>query len=508
MRRYVIPLVLLFSVAAVLPAAAQDYTPTYTNNPCPFPFIDGVVCGTLTVPEDRANPTGPQVELNVVILQAANNSPLPDPVIYLEGGPGGAGSLAAEDFADHPLRQNRDLILLDQRGTGFSQPSLNCIELEDEDADDLAILDCRDRLTAEGVNLAAYNSAANAADVNDLRIAMGYEQVNLWGISYGTRLALTILRDYPESVRAAVIDAVYPPEIDTLEQVSADSTRAFEYLLDACAADAACNDAYPDLREDFYFVVDEFNFEPVTFEYFDGEEYYDIDVTGDDILDAMFQAMYDSSIIPMLPYGITLMAYAEDDINLTDAVDILSGYYTVASWNGEFSDFPESVFESDMVLDYYDEFGDISDSEGMYSSVECAEEVPFNDEDAAFATVNDIPVELQDWVFESIESQLFECEDWNVPTTSAIEAERVQSDVPVLLISGAFDPITPPSYGDSALQGLPNGQHIVFPTGSHGDSSSSSCAAGLTRAFVDDPSAMLDTGCVEPTVAFYIEPLY
>ncbi len=506
MRRSV--MILLFWAAFAVPAAAQGYTPTFSNNPCPFPFIEGVVCGTLTVPEDRTNPAGRQVELAVVILQAANGTPLPDPVIYLEGGPGGAASLAVEDFAAHPLRQNRDLILLDQRGTGFSQPSLNCFEMEDEDAADTATLDCRDRLIAEGVNLSAYNSAANAADVNDLRIAMGYEQVNLWGISYGTRLALTVIRDYPEGIRAVVIDAVYPPEVNSLEQASADGVRAFEYLLDACAADAACNDAYPDLREDFYFIVDEFNFEPVTFEYFDGEETYDLDLYGDDILDAMFQAMYDSSIIPMLPYGITLMAYAEDDIDLTDAVDILSGYYTIDSWNGEFEDFPESVLESDMVLDYFDTVGDISDSEGMYSSVECAEEVPFNNADAAFDSADAAPIELQAWLFEAIDGQLFECEGWGVPATSAIEAERVQSDVPVLLISGAFDPITPPSYADSALQGLPNGQHIVFPTGSHGDSSIPGCAANVTRAYLDDPTALLDTGCIEPAITFYIDPLY
>ena len=207
-------LLLLLMVVALL--FAGKITPTHAQDgpvlgfeewDCPFPALDGVTCGYLTVPEDRSQPDGYVVELAVAIISPTGANPDPVPVVYLEGGPGGASLISTDAFQAEPIVEDHTLILFDQRGTGFSIPSLNCPELEDDtSSDEDPVQACRDRLEADEINLQMYNSAANAADVYDLVTALGYDQVNLWGISYGTKLGLTILRDYPEIVQSAVLD--------------------------------------------------------------------------------------------------------------------------------------------------------------------------------------------------------------------------------------------------------------------------------------------------------------
>lgn len=507
-RLTVVALMAVLLSMAMVPVMAQDYTPVFEAGECPFPDVQDVSCGTLYVPEDRSDPNSPELELAVAIIAAANGNPAPDPVIYLEGGPGGSVLLAVEDFLEHPMRNNHDLILLDQRGTGFSQPSLNCYEMEEGEDDD-PVLACYERLQDEGINLSAYNSVSNAADVNDLRIALGYDQVNLYGISYGTRLALTVLRYHPEGVRSVVIDSVFPPNANIYTDSVETTMGAFNALFSACANDAACNAAYPDLAGTFYDMVDRFNNDPAIFEYDDGFEVFDQELYGDDLAEMLFQALYITEAIPMLPYAITLMAEAEDDFDYADAYDIMSGFWTPETWEAGFVEEPatESVMESDEVLAFIDEFGDTSDSEGMYNSVNCADEHYFDDVDAALATVDNAPAALQEWFYFSIEDGAETCETWVVDPSDPVEAGPVSSDVPVLLISGLFDSGTPPSYGDLAAQSLSNSQHLVFGNGGHGYSGSPGCAADIAAAFVNDPSAPLDTSCMEPlqTVDWYID---
>lgn len=503
---------LLFALLMMLlvgPAYAQDGGPVFEADDCPFPAPEGVTCGWLIVPEDHTNPDSPEIELAVVILDALNGSSAPEPVVYLEGGPGGAGVFVIDDLLQHPIRETHDVILLDQRGTGFSYPSLNCYEMETDEYDEiLEALDvCYQRLQDEGVNLDAYNSAQSAADINALRESLGYEQVNLWGVSYGTRLGLTVLRDYPDAVRAAVLDSVFPPQENTLEQSVRNSINAFETLLDGCAADATCAAAYPTLEADFYALVADFNANPPVFDYDDGFDVYEVELFGDDILDAIFLAMYDSAALPMLPLGIDILANAEDDIDLQDGYDLVQGYYTPDSWNGiGEQDGPEGLMDSDDVLDYLDEYGDVTDAEGLFHSVNCGEELPFNDLDRAYTLVDSAPDVLQTWLAVNIENELLDCDVWQVALTDAVEAEPVTSDVPTLLISGAYDPVTPPSAAESALRTLSNGQHVVFAAGGHGESIPLGCGGQLAAAFFDDPTGPLPTNCAtSATVDWYTE---
>ena len=198
--------------AASSPTPAPTPAPTpvparFEAGPCQFPVPEGKIdCGVLFVPEDRSEPNSPLIQLPVAVIRSSNPKPAPDPVVYLNGGPG-AYSLDNLSFLPVLFKEvlaNRDLIVFDQRGAGYASPSLNCPEADDQFYQDLgknltqeeaqqhrvqAMHACRERLIKQGVNLAAYTSAANAADVDDLRSALGYAKWNLYGVSYGTRLA-------------------------------------------------------------------------------------------------------------------------------------------------------------------------------------------------------------------------------------------------------------------------------------------------------------------------------
>jgi len=193
--------------------------PPFEWGACAFDIPVGVTvdCGYLTVPEDRSRPDGPTIRLHVGVFESESEDPAADPILYLGGGPGENSTEATSlifDTSIDPFLEARDYVVLDQRGTGFSRPNLDCPELDsafkehiDEDLTreeersphQAAIFECGERLVSEGVNLAAYRSAESAADVNDLRLALGYDAWNIHGVSYGTRLALTVMRERGET---------------------------------------------------------------------------------------------------------------------------------------------------------------------------------------------------------------------------------------------------------------------------------------------------------------------
>ncbi|NDJ36472.1 MAG: alpha/beta hydrolase, partial [Chloroflexi bacterium] len=287
------------------PAAPADPPPStgaFTPGPCPFEFgAYDIDCGTLTVPERHANPDGPTLELAVAILRSPNRAP--DPIVYLAGGPGGSAIWEVDIWLATPYVQTRDVILIDQRGTGFSSPTLNCPE--EEEGQSNAVDRCYRRLRSEGIDLAAFNSAESAADVEMLRQALGIAEWNVVGVSYGTRLALTLMRDHGAAggIRSVVLDSPYPPEVDAYTEQGVNTLRAFDVLLDGCAADPACSAAYPDLRETFYRLLVELEDNPVDFTAYDPEydETIDYTLTGYDLLSEVFLAMYNTGDIPYLP---------------------------------------------------------------------------------------------------------------------------------------------------------------------------------------------------------------
>ncbi len=242
---------------------------------CPFDVPAGIdiQCGYLPVPENRSRQDGPVIRLQVAIIKPLGPQSAPDPVVVLNGGPG-SQTLAGLEYwlyVFNEVLQDRTLILYDPRGVGYSQPALDCPEVETEWQQDwahnlsLQVLDqnharalraCHDRLASEGVDLSAHTTAANAADLIDLRNALGYRQWNLYGGDYGSRLALEVMRQDPGGVRSVILDSTDPPQVSFYNSRSEQLEQSLNILFERCAANAACNQAYPDLRDRFRALAD------------------------------------------------------------------------------------------------------------------------------------------------------------------------------------------------------------------------------------------------------------
>ena len=303
--------------------------PEFVESPCTWPdrahgaHID---CGYLSVLEDRAKPSGNVISLAVARLRGSVPSPHPDPVIYLAGGPGESVVQSTHRFV-HDARfiwQERDLILLDQRGVGRSEPRLECPDYQgrkaelrrlDLDPDEAlrrevdALLACKRTLSEQGIDVSAYSPDAVAADVADLAGAMGYETYNLYGTGFGTNLALTVMRDFPEDVRAVVLDGVWPPQVNAAESRHANAAAALQALFRRCEADPDCGQRYPDLERVLWQVVDRYKTRPTTIwePGSDSSEPFETEVDGHFILRRVLESLRSRSLsghtwIPYVPF--------------------------------------------------------------------------------------------------------------------------------------------------------------------------------------------------------------
>jgi pimeloyl-ACP methyl ester carboxylesterase len=434
----------------------------------------------LVVPENRAKPESAYIQLHVAVFQSVIESPEPDPVVHLAGGPG-SSSL---DVAGYMLGQGldailerRDFILFDQRGTGYSQPRLDCPErnaltavllsgaLSDEGSFQ-AIVDafhqCRDRLKVQGIDLTAYNSAASAADLNDLRIALGYQQFNLYGVSYGTRLALTVVRDYPGAVRSVVLDSTYPLEVNLYTALAPNAERAFSVLFDDCAADPTCNASYPDLRTVFYNLVNQLNANPATLSLSVGGTEYPVLLTGDLLIDVLFVGLYNPVVTASMPKMI----------------------YQVQ--RGEYS-----ILRNRLSL-----YFDTSSALGMGTSVQCAEEIPFNSANDAFAAAQGVQPTVAAFFPQSVQYLFTVCQDWTGIAPDPRENQPVTSAIPTLVLAGEFDPITPPAWGQMTAGHMSNSYYFEFPGNGHWVTRSSRCALSMAMSFWDNPLSQPEASCL------------
>jgi pimeloyl-ACP methyl ester carboxylesterase len=465
--------------------AAQGNVPRFEPAACMFDIPIGLVegqdvdCGYLIVPERYAAPDGPTIRLAVAVLYSLDPNPAPDPLVMAQGGPGGStiDTYMSIIPLSGRLRANRDIVMFDQRGTLYSQPSLVCpeylemvketldLDLETEESNRLvleALQSCRDRLVREGVNLDAFDSLENAADVESLRVAMGYDQINLYGVSYGTLLALHVMRDYSAGLRSVILDAVVPPQINFVPRVAQTQYRSFTMLFEACEQDAECRAAYPNLREVFFEQVDRLNEEPVFIELTDletGENYRTL-LNGDALMSTVFQMMYATDLIPFMP-RIIYEARANEFSFLERILSVL-------------------VFDRTM-------------SVGMYYTVLCAEDGDISDDEWDFSN---LPPQIVESEEGSPEYYQRACQLWDVETLGPEVDQPVSSDVPTLILSGDFDPITPPAYAEAAAETLPNSYEFVFPWGGHGAAASGECQDQIILDFLNDPNRAPDASCI------------
>jgi pimeloyl-ACP methyl ester carboxylesterase len=476
-----------------LPARSQT-EPVFEEADCMFdPLIPGfmdqtIECGYLTVPERRysfdGEPIDPDetIRLAVAIMPANSDTPEPDPLFIAQGGPGGSTiDTYANLLSNHPLRDKRDIVLFDQRGTLYSEPNLLCpesfeasdemLEMDDEEMEAYAAeieLACRQRLVDEGVDLGAYNSLENAADVEDLRTALGYDEINFYGVSYGTLLGLHFMRDFPDHIRSVILDGVVPTQVNFLAEIAQSQERVFDEFFMACRRDDECAARYPNLEDRFFDVVDALNEDPAAITLIDqgnGQRMHTV-LTGDDVADFLFQMFYVSGSIGILPAAIA-------DLERGDVSYIETMF---------------SLFLFDRTM-----------SEGMYNSVICSEEAGF---DADAIDVDGVRSYFADGVGEELQGVLDSCARWDVVTLPEMANAPVESEIPTLLLSGQYDPITPPQFAETAHETLSNSYNYVLPNGGHGVAFLvDACMDEIVDDFLRDPTSEPSSFCLQDVAA-------
>nr|MCU0480909.1 alpha/beta hydrolase [Anaerolineae bacterium] len=427
-------------------------------------------------------------------------------------------------------------------------PRLYCEETEGVDETDAqayadAIVACRERFTAEGVDIADYHTINNANDMADLMTMLGYPEYNLFGISYGTRLALNVMRDYPDGIRSVIIDSVYPPVVDAYEEEVISAYGSFRQMFDDCVADSACNSAFPDLENRFYALIDEINATPITLS--DGTA-----LDGTTLLNMMFQWFYDATIIPYLPLMIDELAnggysvlealndgllpiYDEEAYDPDPITAFADELYYILEYADDdtYDSLLDELYEWDMTAEglldivyaYLDEDDasyleelladvaddqmsllytvltaeDVEDTQGVYDAYECYEEVPFNsvaDQQALMQTVT-IPPQYDS--LAELDGLAESCALWQTATAPQIEDEAIFSDIPTLVYAGNYDPVTPPVWGRIAAETLSNSTYVEFRGLGHSAIDGGDCPLSIALAFIDNPTAPLDVSCVD-----------
>jgi pimeloyl-ACP methyl ester carboxylesterase len=301
-----------------------------------------------------------------------------------------------------------------------------------------ALRTCRDRLTKQGIYLDAYNTTENAADVADLRIAMGIDQWNIYALSYGTDLALQTLRDHPEGIRSVVLDSVLPPQANLMESGWASAASSFAAIFDGCAADPACAAAFPDVRNEFTRLVNELSASPLR-------------VTVDDAAGTPTDVVIDGY---KLASGVVVAA-AQTPGQLARIPAMIHKLAT-----GDPTDVAKALTElvPPNILSF-----------GLMYGVLCSESVAHDRREGACRGQAG-PAGVPDAVLAApaqVPSVLSDCETWSVPAAPPEVSSPTRSDVPVLLASGSFDSATPPNWAAEAAQTLPNSRHLVFPGTGH-----------------------------------------
>jgi len=473
MKRYHPHLCLLLGLllAACSPGGqGEGRNPTITLESCRLTGGLMAQCGELLVYEDRAAAAGRQIPLNIAVLPATGSSNVveDDPLFLLAGGPGQAAveayAPAASLFAD--VNRNRDIVLVDQRGTGESN-GLNCEVLEDEtlpadlpDQEQLALLEqCRIDLS-ERADLSLYTTDAFVADLDDVRAALDYDTINLYGASYGTRAALTYMRRFPERVRSVVLDAVAGPELVLFKQMPRDGQRSLDLLFDRCAADAACNEAFPNFRAEYEAVLARLETpQPITVADPLSNEPLDFELDRDFLSQLVFNSLYSAEFQGLLPL---LVHHAHET---GDYAPLIVQGLAISASTGLYP--------------------------GLLYAVACSEDAPLIDAGEASG------IQAETSFGDFSERFLSVCANWPRAEIAADFREPLTSDTPALLLSGAADPVTPPEYAEQVAAGLSNSRHIVIPGFGHGVIGLG-CMPKVVAEFIRtaDPAA-LDTSCLD-----------
>ncbi len=470
----------LVLLAACGEKSATTLTATLPLKPCRIAFVENEVkCGTLEVIENRETREGRKIALNIVVLPAIARNKEPDPIFVFAGGPGqAAGELAREAMAIlGGLNGRRDIVLVDQRGTGKSNglmctfPDANSPEMNDPALRDAmtkkTLIACRDKLLLKA-DLTQYTTTIAMADIDQVREALGYTRINLWGGSYGTRAAMEYLRRYEDRVRSVVLDGVAPPSLMLPESFARDAATALEKMALACEKDAVCGKQYARLNLSLDELGENLAAKPLRISVKDPVTGIarDMSVTREMLLRVVFTTLYVPEMAALLPASIAKAKQGD--------------YAPLTALGGVFGD----MAEEKLAL-------------GMQLSVVCAEDVPRIKQDSVSAQP---PPFARMFVSEFAKN----CEIWPRGKMAKDFDQPVKSAKPVLILSGALDPVTPQQYGEEVAKGFSNVIHAVAPNIGHGVSIRG-CGSKLIKKFIE---TALTTGLDEKSLERMPRPLF
>jgi pimeloyl-ACP methyl ester carboxylesterase len=427
--------------------------------------LDGY-CGTVEVWENRQAKTGRRIRLKVVVLPGARRGENPDPLFYLSGGPGQGAAQEAASIQQmfRPVLGDRDIVLVDQRGTGESN-SLACEPNPDEplkaDPEEALRLlrGCMERFDAD---LRLYTTPIAMDDLDQVREQLGYDRINLYGASYGTRAAIAYVRRHPKTVRSVVLDSVAPPDMILPLYFARDSQRAFDRLAAACAADPGCTQAFPNLADRFAQLLARLDRNPERVSMTHPRTGKPEMITFDrlTISAIVFTALYLPETAAMLPF--LIHRATEGDF---------SGLLALSSAG----------------------VGAVEGmSLGMRYSVICAEDAPrVNEETILRETRGTFAGAALAKAF------LKPCEYWPRGEVPADFHAPFAAEAPALVLSGEFDPVTPPSWGEQIAKQWRNTRHVVVPGIGHG-AATRGCMMRVVRRFLNDANpTSVDARCAE-----------
>ncbi|MBN2044914.1 MAG: alpha/beta hydrolase [Anaerolineales bacterium] len=460
----------LFCVTQVNAEGEQPYV-TPTECPIEVPAEADIECGLLNVPENYSLPEGRWIWMPYMILHSGTADANQTPLVFTEGGPGGNSLPSVWGFYQSGILEDRDIIIFQQRGNLFAQPELSC-DFEEFYNQATESSPCLEKFKTAGVDLTQYHTRVIAQDIESLRLALGYEQWNLFTSSYSTRLGQVLMVDYPEGIRSIILQSVSPLHETRFQHDPEHSFRALHYMFEQCAADEACAIAYPDLEKQFFSLVREYNENPVELTLrnpADGAT-APFTVTGADLFEwTVGSAMYDPAYPPYPTAYLPLM------------IDQLS-----ANGRDVLHEFAQFQLNSQR-------FGTDFIAYGLYLAVNCQDDASSVTRDMIQTQVDDFP-QMDGYSRFRQEWEL--CQLWGLPPTNPLAEEPISSEIPTLVLAGSFDPVTPPEWSRTVAEYLENAYYIEFPSKGHSIDKGTDCGMQIKRSFLQDPWSMPDTSCV------------
>lgn len=456
---------LIFSLFVIL-----VFTSCQAQHKCPFPYENHQpedLCGYLEVPRNWDDNSSKTTKLGYLVIRSQSENRKEDPVVFLQGGPGGGVLGLANIYSQINLDLNRDYILYDQRGIGFSEelcPNLNLQLLEimaldldiEEEITELknSMQPCTDYLKTDSRQ---FSTTTSAKDLEALRKHLGYDQLNLFGGSYGTRLGLKYMELYPNSVRSAVLSGLFPPEIRMYDNLFSNFNNALNKVFESCANDEVCNIDYPNLKAEFLNIYEDLKDDPITLKLNDKN----FVLNQQDIMLFMHQLLYSDATIERIPEFIQALK-ARDKDYIGKTISLFIPRITLINL-------------------------------AVYYSIMTADEGRFNNQ-------TKINKDSKDLMFTDAGLSLFSADPeviklWPSVKVKSNHMKAVNSKIPTLLISGDFDPVTPPKNGDLVTKGLTNSQHFIFLNSGHVPINA--CFFGLAKQFLNDPTTKLIKDCAK-----------